>query len=118
MLADLAQVLGAITLPELIEQWVGISKIYTLPLALIVSATFIYKKNLIFICTTLPLNDAAVSTYEQVRGTLWGEAAERLCINNSAHGVIHYLATHLCHKIPLYGKHSPSKKYYQVILKI
>jgi hypothetical protein len=47
---------------------------------------------------------------QQLRGTLWAEAAERLRVDGTPEGILDYLATGLTLEIPVFGRYPPSTK--------
>lgn len=58
----------------------------------------------------LPLSDAARKAYEQLRGTLWGEAAERLNPDKTPDGILDYIGMGIAAEVQVYAKHPPSTK--------
>jgi hypothetical protein len=58
---------------------------------------------------TVPLASAAQQAYEQLRGTLWGAAAERMRVDATPEGILDYLATGLSLHTPIYGRYLPSQ---------
>jgi vacuolar-type H+-ATPase subunit I/STV1 len=65
---------------------------------------------------TISLTDASRQAYEELRGTLWGHAAEKLRVDHSPEGVLDYIGTGLTLEIPLFGKYPPSRRLEQVKL--
>jgi len=59
---------------------------------------------------SIGMSDAARSAYEELRGTLWAEAAHRLGVDATPDGILDYLATGLSTYIPVYGKYPPSTR--------
>ena len=69
--------------------------------------------------TLISLKEGATRAYEQLKGTTWGLAAERLHANGTnttkAEGILQYMATGLEQKgLPIYGKEPPSRQLYEI----
>lgn len=62
----------------------------------------------------ISLGEGARRAYEELRGTLWADAAERLRVNSSPNGILDYIATGIAHDIPVFGKFSPSTRLEQI----
>jgi hypothetical protein len=58
----------------------------------------------------ISLNDGARIAYEQLRGTVWAAAAERLRVDSSPNGILDYIATGISAEVPVFGKFPPSTK--------
>lgn len=65
---------------------------------------------IVFRIAMISLHDGARIAYEKLRGTLWGEAAERLRVDSSPDGILDYMATALTLYAPIYGKYPPSSR--------
>lgn len=59
---------------------------------------------------TISLAEGARIAYEELRGTLWGSAAEKLSVNSTPEGILDYLGTGITLEIPVFGKYPPSTK--------
>jgi hypothetical protein len=60
--------------------------------------------------TMIPLDEASRRAYEQLRGTLWASAAERLNIQQTPEGIQEYIAQGIAGEIELFGTYLPSTK--------
>jgi hypothetical protein len=59
----------------------------------------------------IPLRDGAKRAYEQLRGTIWAEAAERLRAEKTPDGILDYIAVGIGDdQTPIYAKHPPSER--------
>ncbi len=77
-------------------------------LILVFAASLYLTRELIIRIGAIPLTEAARIAYEQLRGTLWGTAAERSRADSSPDGILDYMGTGLSLKIPIFGKFPPS----------
>jgi hypothetical protein len=59
---------------------------------------------------TLSLREGARRAYEELRGTLWATAAERLAVDKTPDGILDYLGTGISAEIPIFGKYPPSTR--------
>lgn len=86
----------------------------TPPLYLVVAIVVVFAaavyltRQLIVRIGAISLADGARIAYEQLRGTLWGSAAERLRVDSSPDGILDYIATGLTLEVPVFGKFPPS----------
>ena len=89
----------------------NIPTFYLIVCALVVFALMLYiTRALIIRIGAISLGEGARRAYEELRGTLWGNAAERLRVNSSPNGILDYIATGITLDIPVFGKFSPSTK--------
>lgn len=59
---------------------------------------------------SVTLAEGARKAYEELRGTIWGVAAERLRIDSSPNGILDYMATALTLHARVYGMYPPSSR--------
>lgn len=84
---------------------------YFLVASVVVFAGVLYlARQLILRIGTISLAEGARIAYEQLRGTLWATAAERLRVDSTPEGILNYLATGLTIEIPVFGKYPPSTR--------
>jgi len=78
--------------------------------AVVFAASVYLTRELIVRIGAVSLNEGARIAYEQLRGTLWGAAAERLRVDPSPDGILDYMATGIANEVPIFGKFPPSTK--------
>jgi hypothetical protein len=120
LLADLLQVVSFIGLtPAICLALVSMVFGYLaqIPVFYLVVGTAIVFVSVVYLSSafilrvgTISLADAARIAYEQLRGTLWADAAERMRANSTPEGILDYLATGLSLHIAVYGTYGPSSK--------
>ena len=103
--ADLLQIGGffgltpaaLVTLACAIVGWVSEIPAFYLFVGIIgvFAASLYLTQELVVRIGAVPLSEGARIAYEQLRGTLWGEAAERLRVNSSPEGILDYMATEI-----------------------
>lgn len=74
------------------------------------AATLVLTQQLVPRIGMVSLAKGARIAYEQLRGTLWAEAASRLRVDGTPEGILDYLGTGLTAEIPVFGKYPPSTK--------
>lgn len=77
---------------------------------LVFAASLYLTRELIIRIGAISLAEGARIAYEQLRGTLWGSAAERLRADSKPEGILDYIATGITLEIPVFGKYPPSAK--------
>lgn len=89
----------------------NISAYYLAVGSIVVFASALYlSREFIVRVGTIPLNDGACIAYDELRGTLWGAAAERLRVDSTPDGIVDYIATGITLEIPVFGKFPPSTR--------
>lgn len=79
--------------------------------SIVVFASVLYlSREFIVHIGTISLNDGARIAYEELRGTLWGNAAERLRVDSTPDGILDYMATGITLEIPVFGNFPPSAR--------
>lgn len=58
----------------------------------------------------ISLTEGSRKAYTDLRGTIWGTAAERLNADQTPEGILNYMAIALTDKLPVFGKFPPSDK--------
>ncbi len=77
---------------------------------LVFAASLYLTQELIVRIGAISLAEGARVAYEQLRGTLWASAAERLRVDSTPEGILDYIATGITLEIPVFGKYPPSTK--------
>lgn len=80
----------------------------TVGIVAVFASTIYLTRQLIVRIGATSLADGARIAYEQLRGSLWGSAAERLRVDSSPDGILDYIATGLTLEVPVFGKFPPS----------
>jgi hypothetical protein len=83
---------------------------------LVFAASLYLTRELIVRIGAISLAEGARIAYEQLRGTLWASAAEKLRVNSTPEGILDYLGTGITLEIPVFGKYPPSTKFERVKL--
>ena len=120
VVADFLQVAGyfgwtpaaVVSLLAIIFGWLGQVAIFWIVIAppIAFAATLVLTQRFAPRIGMISLSEGARVAYEQLRGTLWAEASERLRVNGTPEGILDYLATRLIAEIPVFGKYPPSTK--------
>jgi len=77
---------------------------------LVFAASLYLTRELIVRIGAISLSEGARIAYEQIKGTLWASAAERLRIDSTPEGILDYIATGITLEVPVFGKYPPSTK--------